>query len=67
LLLNAHHEAVPFTLPAHKRGVRWELVFDTSMPVPTKRGRSFKGGGEYVLGERTCALLRLKASVERRG
>ncbi|MCH7615731.1 MAG: glycogen debranching protein GlgX [Nitrospinae bacterium] len=67
LLLNAHHGAVPFTLPAHKRGVRWELVFDTSVPVPAKRARSFKGGGEYVLGERTCALLRLKASVERRG
>ena len=67
LLLNAHHEAVPFTLPAHKRGVRWELIFDTSVPVPPKRVRSYKGGGEYPLGERTCALLRLKASVERRG
>jgi len=67
LLLNAHHEAVPFTLPAHKRGVRWELIFDTSVPVLSKRVRSFKGGGEYPLRERTCALLRLKASVERRG
>jgi glycogen operon protein len=67
LLLNAHHEAVPFTLPAHKRGVRWELIFDTSVPVPSKRVGSHKGGGEYPLPERTCALLRLKASVERRG
>jgi len=67
LLLNAHHEAVPFTLPAHKRGVRWELIFDTSVPVPSKRVRSYKGGGEYPLGERTCALLRLKVSGERRG
>jgi len=67
LLLNAHHEAIPFTLPAHKRGVRWELIFDTSVPVPSKRVRSYRGGGEYALGERTCVLLRLKASVERRG
>ena len=67
LLLNAHFEAVPFTLPAHKRGVRWELIFDTSVPVPAKRVKSFKGGEEYPLGDRTCALLRLKASLERRG
>lgn len=67
LLLNAHHETVPFTLPAHKRGVRWELIFDTSVPVPAKRVKSYKGGEDYPLGDRTCALLRLKASVERRG
>lgn len=67
LLLNAHHEAVPFTLPAHKKGVRWVSIFDTSEPVRTKRGPLYRGGEEYALRERTCALLRLKANVERRG
>ena len=31
MLLNAHHEPRPFTLPAHKRGVRWQPVFDTAL------------------------------------
>ena len=26
ILLNAHHEALPFIMPAHKRGVRWGTV-----------------------------------------
>ena len=29
LLLNAHHESIPFTLPKHKEGW-WDLVFDTA-------------------------------------
>jgi pullulanase/glycogen debranching enzyme len=29
MLLNAHHEPVNFILPAHRRKVRWEVVFDT--------------------------------------
>ena len=66
LLLNAHHEAVPFTLPAHKRGVRWELIFDTSLAVRPKRSRLYKGGEAYPLGGRTCALLRLNGSADRR-
>ena len=31
LLLNAYHEAVSFTLPAHKKGVAWDWVFDTAI------------------------------------
>src|SRR5262249_33617332 len=29
VLLNAHHEALPFTLPAHGADTRWDLVLDT--------------------------------------
>ncbi|HWU38848.1 MAG TPA: glycogen debranching protein GlgX, partial [Candidatus Acidoferrum sp.] len=29
ILLNAYHEPVPFILPAHRRGVRWEVLLDT--------------------------------------
>ena len=37
VLLNAHHEPLPFTLPAHKRSVRWQMILDTAA---TKQGRS---------------------------
>lgn len=66
LLLNAHHEPVPFTLPAHKKGVRWEPVFDTASPVTRKRPKLFKGGEVYELTDRTVAVLRLRANAERR-
>jgi glycogen operon protein len=61
LLLNAHHEPRPFTLPAHKRGVRWQPVFDTALydgngkPVTLLRG-----GEQYDLEARSLALLRLR-------
>src|SRR5262249_52440626 len=29
ILLNAHHEPISFLLPAHRRGVRWEVVVET--------------------------------------
>ena len=32
VLLNAHHEAIPFTLPAHAAGQDWELLLDTADP-----------------------------------
>jgi glycogen operon protein len=57
LLLNAHHEPRPFTLPAHRRGVRWQLVFDTG------GGKSialFRAGVPYDLEARSLALLRLR-------
>lgn len=33
LLFNAHHEPIPFTLPATKVEHRWERVFDTAGPI----------------------------------
>ena len=62
LLLNAHHEEVPFTLPAHKKGVRWELVLDTSISYGQKtrtRVKLMKGGHPYALSARGFALLRI--------
>src|SRR5438034_442311 len=32
ILLNAHHEPIPFQIPAHDHGARWELVLDTARP-----------------------------------
>ena len=51
LLLNAHHEAIPFILPAHQARVRWELVVDTrNWTVPrgapsTAPGRTIRWKG----------------------
>jgi isoamylase len=32
LLLNAHYEAIPFTLPVRYAGQEWERVLDTADP-----------------------------------
>ncbi|WP_447973093.1 glycogen debranching protein GlgX [Nitrospira sp. Kam-Ns4a] len=60
VLLNAHHEPLPFTLPAHRRGVRWEPLLDTASPDHGKRVTVFKGGERYELEGRSLALLRLR-------
>ncbi|MBF0392528.1 MAG: glycogen debranching protein GlgX [Alphaproteobacteria bacterium] len=53
LLLNAHHEAVPFTIPAAPGG--WEALVDTADPANERR--SFAAGHTYPLGPRSLALL----------
>jgi glycogen operon protein len=32
LLFNAHHEALPFTMPPYRFGSRWKVLIDTAMP-----------------------------------
>ena len=53
VLLNAHHEPLPFTLPAHKRSVRWQMILDTAA---TKHGKKqctmLRGGTPYNLHAR---------------
>ena len=62
VLLNAHHEPRPFTLPAHKRGVRWQPVFDTaSYDTNGKPVTLFRGGDQYDLEARSLAVLRLRS------
>jgi glycogen operon protein len=65
ILINAHHEPLPFVLPAHQRGVRWETVLDTRMPEGRRRPRSLRGGTTYALEGRSLAMLKL-ARPERR-
>ena len=38
LLVNAHHEDVPFVLPARRFGRRWDLELDDGRPVGARRG-----------------------------
>jgi glycogen operon protein len=63
LLLNAHHEAIPFALPPHKEGQEWEFVFDTADPAAAPR--ALPDNGPYQLGGRSMAVLRIKAPVEK--
>ena len=64
LLINAHHEPRPFTLPAHKRGVLWQPVFDTALYDTNGRAVTLlRGGEQYDLEGRSLALLRLRPKV----
>ncbi len=60
ILLNAHHEPLPFVLPAHRRGVRWDVLVDTRRADGRVRQRSLRGGEAYQLEGRSLALLRLR-------
>jgi glycogen operon protein len=60
LLLNAYHEAVHFTLPAHKKGVAWQWVFDTAKTDGKDVRKTWRGGKVYELEARAMALMRLR-------
>jgi glycogen operon protein len=63
ILLNAHHEPIPFQLPSHDHESRWQLVLDTALdsarPDASPNGRSFAAEEKYDLRERSLAVLRL--------
>ncbi len=65
VLLNAHHESLPFAMPAHRKSLRWEVVFDTAIAVPKRRVVRVRGGEEYPLHARSLALFRLLALPRR--
>ncbi len=60
VLLNQSVDTVPFTLPEHKPGESWELVFDTAEPPPPQS--RFAGGQPYSLRGRSMAGLQLQKS-----
>ncbi|MFQ5992320.1 MAG: glycogen debranching protein GlgX [Nitrospiraceae bacterium] len=62
ILLNAHHELLSFTLPAHRRGVRWEPLVDTADPENCKKVTVLKGGEHYGVTARSLVVLRLRKS-----
>ncbi len=59
ILLNAHHEPVPFTLPAFVPKARWGVVFDTHRPDLKPDQEVVAGLEALTLGGRSLALLRL--------
>jgi isoamylase len=59
--MNAHHEPVPFTLPAHKRSIRWYMILETATPEQGKKPCTLlRGGTPYNLHARSLAILRLQ-------
>ncbi|PYM61948.1 MAG: glycogen debranching enzyme GlgX [Candidatus Rokuibacteriota bacterium] len=61
VLLNAHHEGIPFVLPAHRRGLRWEPLLDTASGSSDGRRRgTLRGGEAYDLEARSLAVLLLR-------
>jgi glycogen operon protein len=62
LLLNAHHRAVSFTLPAHRQSVNWEQMLDTRESFGRRRTRrTVRGGGTYRVEAYSLALFRLES------
>lgn len=66
LLLNAHHEEVPFILPAVPDDARWEAVIDTAYSSGLRSAGFHKPGDEYPLKARSMAVLTnaLRVSIE---
>jgi glycogen operon protein len=62
VLFNAHHEAIPFTLPEALEGQQWERMLDTNDPDAVPRLMDL--GTRYGLGGRSLAVFRLKALHE---
>ncbi|PYO37276.1 MAG: glycogen debranching enzyme GlgX [Candidatus Rokuibacteriota bacterium] len=60
VLLNAHHEAVPFILPAHEPRVRWEPMLDTRAWEAPDPASTYRTGDHYDLAGRSLAVLRLR-------
>jgi isoamylase len=59
LLLNAHHEPVPFTLPAFVPNARWGVVFDTNQPNLKLDQKGVEGLEVVTLAPLSLAMLRL--------
>jgi glycogen operon protein len=55
MLLSAHHEPIPFTLPVHGSGC-WVRVFDTAAPGDVNG--CHEGGDVYDLQQRSMAMFR---------
>jgi isoamylase len=54
LLVNAHHEPLPFALPGDPNGPRWHTLLDTT---ETGAGRAYAPGSSYMIESRSLALL----------
>ena len=63
LLLNAHHEPLPFALPATRKEHLWERLLDTAGPADAPKYVA-KGGDKYDLKDRSLVLLVARAAPE---
>ena len=65
ILLNAHWESLPFTLPKHGNDEHWEVILDTA--APEREPTFHQHGEEYELADRSMAVLRLRPVHEDAG
>jgi len=57
LLLNAHHEMIPFVLPDFRNGITWQALVDTTYAQGLAVDGRFPGSTRYDLQGRSLALL----------
>ncbi len=62
MLLNSHHENVPFTLPATKVEHHWERIIDTAEPAA--EAAAFQEKDVYTVQARSLVLLRIRLTKE---
>ena len=66
LLINAHHEPIPFLLPGEEH-LEWELILDTTSEQGfLKQPKKFSSGDDVDLGGRACLLLKLSQGEQPR-
>jgi glycogen operon protein len=61
LLLNAHHEPLPFLIPSDLPGT-WEVEVDTAAPDGRGTSRHCDAGETFEISDRSLVLLRLAAT-----
>jgi isoamylase len=65
IVLSAHHERLPFTLPLHRSPAEWELILDTRFATgQPDRPLVVPCGNVYELEARSLCLFRLRAKEE---
>jgi glycogen operon protein len=68
LIVNSHHDVVPFTLPAagdELAAARWSLLLDTQFPQPAHTAdNEYAAGDMYPVTARSLLLLKLKLPPE---
>src|SRR5215211_3598867 len=64
LLINAHHETIPFVLPGEEH-LEWRLVLDTANEAGfVENGERYASGDDFVVEGRATKLLRLTAGSQ---
>ncbi len=66
VLLNAHHEDVPFTLPVFHPGSRWVAWMDTSRDDGLRPADTHDSGATYPLQARSLVILMERRLLERK-
>jgi glycogen operon protein len=57
LLINAHHEPIPFQVPGFRGRVRWRVAIDTTDPELQRAEKLYARGSVFPLQGRSLVLL----------